>query len=262
MTHRQSIIDFTIEEKVNLMFEFMSLYIMRPIKNNQYGMKIPHLFNLYLVLKKLNPKLIVESGILAGQGTWLMQNACPEAKIISFDITLENLVYKSTEVEYNEHDITDYDWDGFFKANPQYNSENSLLFLDDHVDFHTRIDFILSSPFKYVVDEDNYPPDQGDCATPKKILESKKYVIDVAGNRTWHQFEEGVKSQFENSIAHYEELPPIYRIDKTRWGNSGENYKIPEAHFEFDYFQDDLINQEMFDYTWICFIEFIDNKSI
>ena len=60
---------------------------MRPIKNNQYGMKIPHLFNLYLVLKKLNPKLIVESGILAGQGTWLMQNACPEAKIISFDIT-------------------------------------------------------------------------------------------------------------------------------------------------------------------------------
>ena len=190
-----------------------------------------------------------------------MQNACPDAKIISFDITLDKLVHKSIEVEYNEHDITEYDWDAFFKTNPQYNSENSLLFLDDHVDFDTRIDFISNSPFKYVVNEDNYPTDQGDCVSPKKILESNKYVIDMAGKRIWHEFKDDVKTNFQNSVTYYEELPPIYKIDVTRWDNSGENYKTPQAHFEFDYFQDGLINKEMLDYTWICFMEFADKET-
>ena len=252
----KKIIDFTTEEKIDFMNEFLSLYEERPVQNNQGGMKIPHLFNLYLVLKKLNPKLIVESGIWHGQGTWFMEKVCPDAKIISFDIELSLRSFISDKVEYNQHDITEYDWVDFFEKNSEYTPENTLLFLDDHVNFDTRVDFISNLSFKYVINEDNYPPNQGDCITPKKILESDKYVIDRAGNRQWHIFDDGVKSSLENAIIHYEELSPIYKIDVTRWGDSGDNYKTPEPHFEFNYFNDDKIINELLDYTWICLMEF------
>ena len=65
--------------------EFVTLYKKRPIKNNNGGMKSVGQFWVWFVTKELQPDLIVESGIWIGQSTWLLQQAAPQARIISIE---------------------------------------------------------------------------------------------------------------------------------------------------------------------------------
>ena len=59
--------------------DFAQLYARRPITNNAGGMASPHMFLAWFVLQTLAPKAIIESGVFFGQGTWLFENACPNA---------------------------------------------------------------------------------------------------------------------------------------------------------------------------------------
>lgn len=236
--------------------EFLDLYKNKPIEDNTGGMKSPHLFNMYCLLKELNPNLIIESGVWKGQGTWLFEQACPDSTIISFDVYYGNQVYKSDKVQYLQMDISTFDWNNFFETMEQFTPENTLLFLDDHTDFIKRIKFLETVPFKKIVFEDNYPPNQGDCISPKKLIESDRCVIDRDGDRNWVDISKEDKELFERSISYYQELPPIYKPDKTRWGDDwGDSYKTPSPHLEFDSFDSDILKEEMYDYTWICYME-------
>jgi hypothetical protein len=238
--------------------EFVEIYKDKPIKDNTGGMKSPQMFGLFCILKKMNPKLIIESGVWYGQGTWFMRKVCPKAKIISFDINLGNQKYKDKEAEYHENDITSFDWDGLFRDNPEFNSENSLLFLDDHIDFSTRLSFVYhNSPFKYLVYEDNYPPSQGDCVSPKKILECTTCVIDRAGGRTTFKIPSEIKESFTSKVKIYEEMPPICKPTNTRWGDEWEESKYPTPDPVFNKYDEmeDWVKEESQDYTWICFME-------
>ena len=73
--------------------EFYSLYEKRPINDNHGGMTSSHLFNTWYALRKLKPKLVIESGVWKGLGTWVIEQALPEAKIISIDVrdTIDSL---------------------------------------------------------------------------------------------------------------------------------------------------------------------------
>ena len=57
-------------EITELINEFSELYETRPIKDNSGGMKSPHMFPAWFVVKKLKPKVLIESGVWKGQGTW------------------------------------------------------------------------------------------------------------------------------------------------------------------------------------------------
>src|SRR5258706_15702728 len=54
---------------------FLPFYETRPIRQNDGGMKSSGLFTLWHILRKVNPKLVVESGVWKGQSTWLIENA-------------------------------------------------------------------------------------------------------------------------------------------------------------------------------------------
>ena len=69
---------------VNLLEEFRTIYEKRPIKNNNGGMLSTHMFYVWVTAKALKPKLIVDSGTYKGQSAWLLKEACPNSKIISF----------------------------------------------------------------------------------------------------------------------------------------------------------------------------------
>ena len=245
-----------IEKFKDYMGDFLELYSNKPIDDNTGGMKSPHLFNMYCVLKELNPKLIIESGVWKGQGTWLFEQACPEASIVSFDVNFQNLKYSSDNVQYINNDITSVDWKDVFENNKQFTPDNTLLFLDDHINFLERLSFLQHAPFKKIIFEDNYPPNQGDCISPKKIRECDRCVIDSNGNREWIDIPSDAKELFENVISGYQELPPIYKPDTTRWGDDwGKEYKTDDAHFEFNSLEKDILTDEMYDYTWICYME-------
>ena len=106
------------DNDIEMLFEeFSKLYARRPIQDNSGGMKAPHAFASYFMLKMLKPKIIIESGVWKGQGTWLFEQACPEAKIICLDINFGNLIYKSKKAEYIEKDFTIVNFDNIDKNN-------------------------------------------------------------------------------------------------------------------------------------------------
>lgn len=221
--------------------EFLDLYTQQEFESNDGGMKFPQLFGMYCFLKEVNPSLVIESGIWRGLGTWMIEKTLPDADVISFDINLSFRNYISEDVTYIKNDVSNMDWDSFFIDFPEKSLDNTLLFLDDHVDFSSRLDFLEKVNMKYVIYEDNYPPQQGDCISPKQILESSL-------------IEDNVKQKFSSLVKECFEFPPIWLPEKTRWGDSFDNYNVKKPIFSDK--PDFLENINSFDnYTYICCIE-------
>ena len=61
--------DWSLEEIKNELDNFIQIYSERPIKKNDFGMKFPHMFACYFILKKINPEFVIESGVYKGQST-------------------------------------------------------------------------------------------------------------------------------------------------------------------------------------------------
>ena len=165
--------------------DFLTLYKTRPIKNNDGGMKIPHLFATWFMLKKINPKFVIESGVWKGQGTWLIENAVPDARIISLDVNLDYRQYISDNVIYYEKDFSKVNWDIIDKKT------ETVLFFDDHQNAFKRIIQAKKHGFKHLLFEDNYPASQGDCYSLKKAflgcgftpIESNKSPLQILKNK-------------------------------------------------------------------------------
>ena len=166
-------------------------------------MKSLQAFATYYILKKIQPKIVVESGVFKGFSTWLIENTLPNSKIISFDISFANLEYKSQKAEYNEFDISKYDWDKI------ENKKDVLFFIDDHQNYFKRVKFLYKKGFKHMIAEDNYPFGVGDCMSLKAILNSDLYPAD--------------KLDLENILEIYCEFPPVYKT--SFFGNKREDVK-------------------------------------
>lgn len=240
---------FSREEMIELIDEFHQLYQTRPIKDNNGGMKSGHMFPAWFVIKQLQPNYIIESGVWKGLGTWFFEKASPNSKIISIDPNPNFRVYTSSNVDYRTVDFTEQDWNDVDK-------ENTLVFLDDHQNSLQRIKFAKQKGFKKIMIEDNYPYNQGDCYTPKKIISQKKYVIDLAGNRTWYESVPEDYNYFVKNVIKYQEFPPLFKDTLTRWGDewSDENYPTNKELLTDDIKYHDFF-EERKDFTWICYLE-------
>lgn len=240
---------FTREEMLEHIDEFHELYKTRPITDNNGGMKSGHMFPAWFVIKKTQPLYIIESGVWKGLGTWFFEHASPESKIISIDPNPNFRVYTSPKVDYRTVDFTEQQWD-------EVEKENTLIFLDDHQNSMQRLKFAKEKGFKKIMIEDNYPYNQGDCYTPKKIISQKKYVIDLAGDRTWYETNPDDYKYFSENVYKYQEFPPLFKDEKTRWGDewTNENYETHEPLLS-DIERYDIFFNEKKDYTWICYLE-------
>ena len=119
------------EEILKEIETFRNLYKQRPIKNNIHGMRFQHMFATYFILKKLNPSFIIESGVYKGQSTWLIENALPTSNILSIDIDLSQREYISKRAKYSNVDFKNQDFSNI--------PEDTLVFLDDHVNHYERL---------------------------------------------------------------------------------------------------------------------------
>ena len=152
--------------KLNLeLKKFLQIYKNRPIKDNKGGMKINHMFGLFVLLKKLKPKYIIESGVFKGQGTWLIEKTLPKSKIYSIDIDLTQREYISNKAIYLNKDFKFFDR----KIIP----EKTLAFFDDHTCSIDRIKQCKFINIKQIIFEDNYDIGDGD-----RLLEVWEELID------------------------------------------------------------------------------------
>ena len=239
------------EDLYNSLDEFNELYKIRPIKDNHGGMTSSHMLSVWFIIKQIKPKYLIESGVWKGLGTWFFEKASPETKIISIDPVPQYREYTSPNVTYQTEDFLDTDWSHLPK-------EDTLIFFDDHQNFIKRMKHAYSLGFKKMIDEDNYPSIQGDCYSPKKVLANENFVIDKPGSKTWYKVNPLDVEFFKNNVDVYQEMPPIYKPEKTRWNDdwSGKHYSTPEPLVDINNKEKyPLFFEEAQGYTWICYIE-------
>lgn len=238
------------EDMLKHIDEFNELYNNRPIKDNNGGMKSGHMFHAWYVVKKVKPKYLIESGVWKGLGTWFFEKASPDTKIISIDPQPNFRVYTSPNATYQTNDFMTTDWS-------HLPISETMIFFDDHQDFFQRLKKANSLGFKVIMTEDNYPYQQGDCYTPKKILANRDYVIDLAGSRSWRAKKDEDLEYFKTNVKYYQEMPPLFKDDVTRWGDKwDENYPTPEPLLKTENKDEyPVFFSEKKDYTWICYIE-------
>lgn len=161
--------------------KFLEMYEKRPFKNNVGGMRLPHCFAFYLFLKKVKPPLVVESGVLRGQGTWLIENTCPDAEIICLDIYPNKRIYTSKKAKYYTKDFKYLDWTNI--------PENSLAFFDDHQNAVDRLIYAKWCGFKHLIFEDNQSADVGgDTYSLKKALSNSGFANTYAKNILFKEY--------------------------------------------------------------------------
>ena len=120
-----------IPASVNINFfdqvrNFFEVYSSRPFKSNTGGSGFHNSFWLFLSARAINPDLVVESGVWKSHTTWLLEQACPKAEVLGFDINLSRREGYQGKAQFFEKDWATYD---FKNIDP----ERSFIFFDCHV---------------------------------------------------------------------------------------------------------------------------------
>jgi hypothetical protein len=207
--------------------EFAAIYDRRPLPHNPGGMSSTHCFLFWFVLQYLKPTVVVESGVWRGQGTWFIEQACPEAVIYCIDLDWSNLRYSSKHATYLDHDFEAHDWSLLPK-------EDTVLFFDDHVDAFQRAKAVHAMGFRHALFEDNYPYRKGDCYSLKEVMEEtghhayrnpRALISRLRGRLNDKNIPPNAEHAAElRRIADaYVELPPIFKPAQTRWGDAWDD---------------------------------------
>jgi hypothetical protein len=219
------------EEMLNHLTEFETLYSQRPINDNQGGMKAPQAFYAWLVAKKLNPSVIIESGVWFGQGTWLFEKACPDSKIICIEPNQNVIRYRSSRASYTQKDFNTIHWDKEI-TDPM----NALCFFDDHQNALARLPVLKNYGFKHTMFEDNYPVGRGDCISLKSTLEKNMEEASI----------------IQSFLDVYQEMPPPFKKQRTRWGDDWSQYPTHEPLLD-SCESSSCYYEGSENYTWICY---------
>ena len=266
------------DEILNNIDEFLTNYVDRPIKDNQGGMQAPHMFAIWFMAKKLDPELIIESGIWKGQSTWILEQACPQAKLVSIDLNLKYREYISEKAIYCDRDFSEQDWSNI--------SDRTLIFFDDHQNAYKRLQQCKWFGFKHIIFDDNYPSSTGDCYSLKKVLANsgfrptnskKASVFNKVPAKIFNKLAKlsGIRpdfltpqyestsiqpNDFDSRMLHknldiYYEFPPVIKTEQTRWGDEwNETYPTPKPLLERPIKpSQNVFLDEAMSYTWICY---------
>lgn len=214
---------------------FSALYEHRPITDNTGGMRSPHMFLSWFVLQALKPQAIIESGVWRGQGTWFFERACRSAQLYCIEPNGWDIVYRSPRATYLKQDFATLGW-------THLPLDQTVVFFDDHQNAVARVKDAQRIGFTHLLFEDNYPPGQGDCYSLKQAF-----------------MRDGEDAAFLRQVLEvYEELPPIFTAERTRWGDrwEPERYPTPEpllASVGHEYQR--RFQEEATSYTWMCYVK-------
>lgn len=228
--------------------EFIELYRSRPIARNRLGMGFNHCFATWFILREMQPKLVVESGVWRGQSTWLIEQAVPDTEIVAIDPHPEARVYTSRRARYETTDFSRLDWS-------HANVENAVVFFDDHQNAYERLKDMHWLGFRHAIFEDNYPCGEGDfyslrhlrhgfghphmqmspayARTPREIL--KRWFVEPLLRRLGPaqklivQPNDADRANLAPHLEAYIEFPAVFLADRNNWGGDwrGPHEPVP-----------------------------------
>ena len=92
-----------------LVRDFWELIPAAPVRQRRGGSGFNGALQLYVIMRALRPRAIIESGVFRGLTTWVMRRACPEAQIRCFDPDLSGLQYRDGAARYSSRDWSEAD---------------------------------------------------------------------------------------------------------------------------------------------------------
>ena len=264
---------FDVRDMLKSLDGFLDIYRRRPITSNPGGMGFNHSWAVWFMLRKLQPSLVLESGVLRGHSTWLIDQAVPNAQKLCFDVSFKLLEYKSDKAEYVEGDVTEFSW-----ADIEVPSD-AVALLDDHQNAYRRIIDLAFLGFRKFIVEDNYPVGEGDFysiqhmaagagftsqqlseKTKAKMKRSKLKALQKSDaeltkwGRYQHRLVQPNSHDWENLVSRskvIQTIPPAALEEKDRWGEAHEGrFATPEPLRPASEFVGENLS-----YNWITYVE-------
>ena len=252
--------------------EFLPLYENRPVKKNPGGMGLNHSFAVWFLIRKAQPDLVVESGVLRGHSTWLIELAAPTARILCFDTSFKLLEFRARNAHYFEGDLRSYSW-----ANEKVSAQ-SIALLDDHQNAYRRIIDLAFFGFRQFIVEDNYPVGEGDFYSLQHMAAGVRFTSQQMSQATKAKMKRAKRKDLEKKDAMLmgfgldqnrlvqantvdwpnlssrseviETIPPVALEPLNRWGHPHEGrYATPEPLLSERDFSDQNLN-----YNWVTYL--------
>lgn len=128
--------------------EYCEVFSETPIKDMKSGFGFNEGLFLFCIIKIVNPSLVIESGIMKGFTTYLIDAASRADCVINcYDINFDNIQYRSRKANYFNNDIS--------KIPPKIDGHKVLAFWDDHTSQLDRLEFSISNNIKYNIFDDD-----------------------------------------------------------------------------------------------------------
>ncbi|KAL3926550.1 MAG: hypothetical protein SGPRY_003249, partial [Prymnesium sp.] len=152
--------------------QFSAIFERRPKSNNAGGGGLNHAFALWHTLHTLQPKAVIESGVLYGQGTWLARQALgPDALIHALDPCDFDAKRSGNWIDPNPRtkywrgsrftDLGSINWTAIIPDRSV--RQSTLVILDDHMSAIKRIAQLIPHDFQHVWYDDNWNGRAMDC---------------------------------------------------------------------------------------------------
>ena len=131
---KNSKLKYTKNQLVKYVKEFESVFMQSPIKEHESGFGYNEGVFFYSILRIINPELVIESGVMKGFTTYLIDVATDnDCKIYSYDINFDNKVFNSKKAKYINSDIS--------TQIPLIKNKRAVALWDDHTSQLDRLKF-------------------------------------------------------------------------------------------------------------------------
>ena len=169
--------------------------------NNNGGMGSADMFTLFLTLKNIRPKVIIESGVWNRMSTKIIRKTCKESIIICLDPReIPEKGYKDTNK--NTIYFIGKDFKDFSNLNlNEYNADDILCFFDCHQNAFNRVMQCMEKKIKNILFNDNYPVNCGGHFTIEHLIKEDNRILNVKKSE---------RKKIISSIEKYHIYPNIY----------------------------------------------------
>ena len=122
--------------------EFNYVFTHSPVKEHESGFGYNEGVFFYTILKIIKPELVIESGVMKGFTTYLIDAATQDdCEIYSYDINFENNMFNSKKAKYINSDI-------IYKI-PMIKNKKTVALWDDHTSQLDRLKFSQENNIDY-----------------------------------------------------------------------------------------------------------------
>jgi hypothetical protein len=141
-------IQITDDELSRTIIEFNQLFRDGPITSLYGGMGYNNGLLLFCVARFTYPEVVIESGILRGFTTYLLDRAIsPESMVHAFDVNHSLIEFRSKKATYYENDI--------LEETIMLKGRRVLAFFDDHVSHYDRLQYCIDNQIEVVILDDD-----------------------------------------------------------------------------------------------------------